>query len=80
MTAQAEHSRLARELAAAGAVLLKTEGAALPVDLSKVRSILVVGSNGGPAVTIHGGGSGAVGPSRHLPSAVCYAPIPNRFC
>ena len=59
----ATHSRLARELAAAGTVLLKNQGGVLPIDLRRVRSIAVIGLNGGPEATVHGGGSGAVGPA-----------------
>jgi len=57
-----EHSALARELASAATVLLKNDGV-LPIDFGRVRSIAVVGSNGGDRATISGGGSGAVGAS-----------------
>jgi beta-glucosidase len=60
------HSVLARELAAAATVLLKNEGTVLPIRTAKegghVKTIAVIGENGGSGVTIHGGGSGTVNP------------------
>ena len=48
-----------------GIVLLKNEGNLLPLDRSKVKSILVIGPNAHPAVT-GGGGSSRVHPFRSV--------------
>ena len=56
------HSKLARTIAAAATVLLKNEDALLPIDVTKVKKIAIIGANGGSGVTVHGGGSGAVTP------------------
>lgn len=54
-----EHRALAREAALDGAVLLKNDGGALPLDASKLRRVAVVGPNAGVA-QIMGGGSANV--------------------
>ena len=46
---QHDHKKLIREVGAASAVLLKNEKEALPLDLSKIRSIGVFGKSAGPA-------------------------------
>lgn len=46
---QHNHKRLIREIGAASAVLLKNEKKALPLDLSKIRSIGLFGKSAGPA-------------------------------
>jgi len=43
-----------------GAVLLKNDGAILPLDRTKVKTILVVGPNAYPAVPVGGGSAGVV--------------------
>lgn len=58
---RAEHRRVAREAAAEAIVLLKNEGALLPLDLSRARSIAVIGPNAGPDA-YRGGGSTRVNP------------------
>jgi len=52
-----------------GAVLLKNEGALLPLDRAKVKSILVVGPDAYPQVPV-GGGSAGVVPFRSVSSFV----------
>ena len=59
----ASHSKLAREIAAAGTVLLKNEGYVLPIRTVAGKSVLLLGVNAGSNVTIHGGGSGRVAPT-----------------
>ena len=54
-----EHDALAKEAATAGITLLKNKGAALPLDTS-VRSIAVLGSDGGDSPISVGGGSAQV--------------------
>ncbi|HEX8834063.1 MAG TPA: glycoside hydrolase family 3 C-terminal domain-containing protein, partial [Abditibacteriaceae bacterium] len=49
----AEHQETARRVAEEGAVLLKNEGAMLPLDASKFRTVAVIGEN---AVLHHGHG------------------------
>ena len=56
-----EHAAVARRVAEQGSVLLKNDGALLPVGPG-VRSIAVVGSGGGTAVVSQGGGSARVIP------------------
>ena len=56
-----EHSAVARELAGAATVLLKNDGV-LPLK-PHVKTIAILGKNGGQGVTIHGGGSGQVQPT-----------------
>lgn len=56
-----EHQALAREVAEEAITLLKNERRILPLDLSKVRSIAVIGPNAAEAV-ITGGGSSQVEP------------------
>lgn len=56
-----EHRDLAREIAAAGMVLLKNERGALPIDTGTVRTIAVIGPNAEFART-GGGGSSLVVP------------------
>ncbi|MBN1642127.1 MAG: glycoside hydrolase family 3 C-terminal domain-containing protein [Anaerolineae bacterium] len=55
------HAALARELAEASMVLLKNEGPVLPLDLSSVRSLAVIGPNAAEA-RIGGGGSSYLEP------------------
>ncbi len=52
------HQKKVRELAAEGMVLLKNEGATLPLQASKIRKLLVVGPN---ADKEHRGGGGSGG-------------------
>jgi beta-glucosidase len=61
----ADSSKVALEVAQSAAVLLKNDNNALPLDRSKVRSIVVLGPNAAAApgempLNIGGGGSGAV--------------------
>jgi beta-glucosidase len=56
-----EHRALDREAAAAGMVLLKNDGALLPLDPGKLRSVAVIGPNAAVART-GGGGSAYVSP------------------
>jgi beta-glucosidase len=63
-------AKTAQEVAEASVVLLKNDGATLPLDRAKVKTILVVGPNAAAApgtmpINIGGGGSGAVTPSRN---------------
>jgi beta-glucosidase len=60
---RAKHERLARQAAAEAMVLLKNEGRLLPVDLSQVKSIAVIGPNAAVA-RYGGGGSSQVSPFR----------------
>lgn len=52
-----EHSRVARQIAEEGIVLLKNDRQILPVDLKKTKKILVVGENAIKMMTIGGGSS-----------------------
>ncbi|MCI2081767.1 MAG: glycoside hydrolase family 3 C-terminal domain-containing protein [Bacteroidales bacterium] len=52
-----EHSAAGLKIAESGIVLLKNDGDLLPVDLSKVKKILVVGENATKRMTIGGGSS-----------------------
>ncbi len=52
-----EHHAAARTIAADGMVLLKNEGAVLPLDLSAEPKILVVGENALKMMTVGGGSS-----------------------
>jgi beta-glucosidase len=56
-----EHRLLARQAAAEAIVLLKNDEALLPIDLSQVKSIAVIGQNAHQAA-IMGGGSSEVTP------------------
>jgi beta-glucosidase len=56
-----EHRRLAREAAAEGIVLLKNERHVLPLDVSEMKSLAVIGPNADVA-RIQGGGSAHVNP------------------
>jgi beta-glucosidase len=51
---------VALQTAREGAVLLKNQGALLPLDKSKIKSILVVGPDAYPAVPVGGGSAGVV--------------------
>ena len=59
------HRELARAAAAQGIVLLKNATQALPLDISKLRKLAVIGPNA-DAVVIEGGGSAQVTPSHWL--------------
>jgi beta-glucosidase len=52
-----EHARAGREIAQEGIVLLKNERNVLPVDLSRIRKIAVIGENAVKPMTIGGGSS-----------------------
>ncbi len=52
-----EHYAAARAIAGEGIVLLKNEGRVLPVDLSSVRRIAVIGENAVKMMTVGGGSS-----------------------
>ena len=58
----AANSKVARTIAAAATVLLKNENNLLPIDVTKVKKIAIIGANGASGVTVHGGGSGSVKP------------------
>lgn len=51
------HYAAARQIAEEGIVLLKNEGAVLPIDLSQAKRILVVGENAVKMMTVGGGSS-----------------------
>ena len=51
------HYATARQVAADGIVLLKNEGGVLPIDTTKVRTVLVVGENAIKMMTVGGGSS-----------------------
>jgi beta-glucosidase len=55
-----EHVRLAAEVAASSAVLLRNQHAVLPLTAPLVKSIAVIGPDAGPAVTVMMGGSARV--------------------
>jgi beta-glucosidase len=55
------HRQLARELAVEGMVLLKNEGAFLPLDKRKLKTLAVIGPNAGES-RLGGGGSSTVTP------------------
>lgn len=55
--ADPQNEAVSLEMARAGVVLLKNQGAILPISRTKVRNIVVVGPNGDPAVTGGGGSS-----------------------
>jgi len=55
-----EHQALARQIAEEGAVLLKNRASVLPIDVSKAKSIAVIGDDAGPHVTVGLNGSGHV--------------------
>lgn len=63
----AEHQALARTLSEEAITLLKNEGDLLPVDLSKVKSIAIIGPNAAEAVIEGGGSSHVVPPYRVTP-------------
>ena len=52
-----EHTAAARRIAGEGMVLLKNDGGVLPVDLSKAKTIVVVGENAIKMMTVGGGSS-----------------------
>lgn len=52
-----EHDAAARRIAGEGMVLLKNDGGVLPVDLSKAKTIAVVGENAIKMMTVGGGSS-----------------------
>ncbi len=52
-----EHLSAARRIAGEGMVLLKNEGAVLPIDLDAAKKILVVGENAVKMMTVGGGSS-----------------------
>ncbi len=54
------HAAFARSAAARGIVLLRNEGGLLPLDPARVRSIAVIGSDGGKDAMTGGGGSAYV--------------------
>ncbi|HEU4388174.1 MAG TPA: glycoside hydrolase family 3 C-terminal domain-containing protein [Blastocatellia bacterium] len=56
-----EGRRIALEAAREGMVLLKNDGAVLPFDKSRIKSIAIIGPNAYPAVPV-GGGSARVQP------------------
>ncbi|SEO98828.1 glycoside hydrolase family 3 C-terminal domain-containing protein [Actinacidiphila rubida] len=58
-------SAFARQAAEDGSVLLKNDGATLPLDTSKLSSLAVIGPNADTAVT-GGGGSSAVTPYKKV--------------
>jgi beta-glucosidase len=58
----ADHTNALRALAAGGMVLLKNEGAILPLDRHSTRSIAVIGSSA-QSLRIQGGGSATVLPT-----------------
>ncbi len=57
----AAQARIGRRIASAGVVLLKNEGNLLPLDLSRIRSIAVIGANVDQPTT-GGGGSARISP------------------
>ena len=59
------HGKTAQAIAAAGSVLLRNEGALLPLDASRLKSIAVVGPYSTSATT-GGGGSSKVDPLRTI--------------
>ena len=63
-----EHRALAREAAVASMVLVRNEGGALPLDLSRLRSLALIGPCAEPS-TLQGGGSCNVTP-HHSVSAL----------
>jgi len=69
-----EHSLIARQISAAASVLLKNNGV-LPFTKEKVRSIALIGKDA-KNPTVHGGGSGSVGPTYVIAP---YVGISQRF-
>jgi beta-glucosidase len=57
----AENQAVAKEVAEGGAVLLKNEGQALPLDLSKIHVLAVIGP-GAASARVGGGGSSEISP------------------
>lgn len=55
-----QHAQVALRTAENGTVLLKNDGALLPLDTSKVHSIAVIGDDAGPDAQTAGGGSASV--------------------
>jgi beta-glucosidase len=56
----ARNTATALQTAREGPVLLKNEGGLLPLDRAKVKTVLVVGPDAYPAVTVGGGSAGVV--------------------
>ena len=55
-----DHVALAQRTAEEGTVLLKDAGQVLPLDPARLRSLAVIGADGGSGATTGGGGSAAV--------------------
>jgi beta-glucosidase len=60
IAANAEHIATARDVSQDGTVLLKNDGAILPLNDKKLKSIAVIGDGAGPNTMSHGGGSAVV--------------------
>jgi beta-glucosidase len=58
MTAQPEQAKIAYDVAIKSIVLLKNEGALLPIDLGKYRKIAVIGENAVQTMALGGVGAG----------------------
>ena len=58
MTAQPENAAITYKVAAQSIVLLKNEGGLLPIDLSKVKTIAVIGDNADKIMATGGVGAG----------------------
>jgi beta-glucosidase len=59
-----EHQQLARDLAAAGTVLLRNEASVLPLTTGRIRTVAVIGDAAHEHPRLTGGGSAEVHPSR----------------
>ena len=60
------HKKFARDAAAQGLVLLKNDGAILPLDATKIHSIAVFGTAADENPIVVGGGSGRVSPTYNI--------------